>query len=167
MPFGLTNASATFQRLMSHAFKEYLRDFLEVYMDDLCVHSKEKMEHVIHSKLVFKKCRLYRICLNPEKMRLHGETRQNLGHIVSRNGISTDFEKIKIIVELPRPRNARQVQSFMRHCGYYRRFIYMYAIIARPLHALITKFEWVEECEEAFDKLKEFLISAPMLRSPN
>ncbi|MCO5605372.1 hypothetical protein L7F22_059555 [Adiantum nelumboides] len=39
MPFGLTNALVTFQRLMSHAFKEYLRNFLEVYMDDLCVHS--------------------------------------------------------------------------------------------------------------------------------
>ena len=39
MPFDLTNAPATFQRLRSHAFKENLRDFLEVYMDDLCIHS--------------------------------------------------------------------------------------------------------------------------------
>ena len=38
MPFGLMNAPATFQRLMNHAFKGYLWDFLEVYMDDLCVH---------------------------------------------------------------------------------------------------------------------------------
>lgn len=36
-----------------------------------------------------------------------------LGNIISKNGISTDFEKIKIIVELPRPRNAKQVQGFM------------------------------------------------------
>lgn len=39
MTFGLTNAPTTFQRLMSHAlFKEYLRIFLEIFMDDLCVH---------------------------------------------------------------------------------------------------------------------------------
>ena len=43
----------------------------------------------------------------------------------------------------------------------------MYAIIARPLYALITKFEWVEECKETFNKLKEFLILAPILKSPN
>ena len=39
MPFGLTNAPATFQRLMTHAFKEYLQIFLEIFMDDLCVHT--------------------------------------------------------------------------------------------------------------------------------
>lgn len=115
MPFGLTNAPATFQRLMSHAFKEYLRDFLEVYMDDLCVHSKDRMEHIIHLKLVFEKCRLYRICLNLEKCVFMVRQGKILGHIVSKNGISNDFEKIRIIVELSRPRNARQIQSFMGH----------------------------------------------------
>ena len=90
-----------------------------------------------------------------------------LGHIVSKNDISTDFEKIKVIVELPRPRNAKQVQGFMGHCGYYRRFIYMYAIIARPLYALITVFIWIEECEEYFNKLEECLTSAPILKSPD
>ncbi|MCO5580106.1 hypothetical protein L7F22_033972 [Adiantum nelumboides] len=48
MPFGLTNALTTFQRIMSHAFKEYLRQFLEIYMDDLCVHSLIRVEHVEH-----------------------------------------------------------------------------------------------------------------------
>ena len=91
MPFGLTNAPATFQRLMSHAFKEYLWDFLEVYMDDLCVHSKDRLEHIVHLKLVFEKCRLYRICLNPEKCVFMVRQGKILGHIVSRNGISTDF----------------------------------------------------------------------------
>ena len=67
MPFGLTNAPATFQRLMSHAFKEYLRVFLEVYMDDLCVHSILREDHIQQLVKIFEKCRTYRICLNPEK----------------------------------------------------------------------------------------------------
>ena len=68
MPFGLTNAPATFQRLMSHAFKEYIRDFLEVYMDDLCIHSNKRAKHVEHLKLIFEKCRIYRMCLNPRNV---------------------------------------------------------------------------------------------------
>ena len=67
MPFGLTNAPATFQRLMCHAFKEYLRDFLEIFMDDLCIHSSDRMEHIEHLKKIFEKCQVYSICLNLEK----------------------------------------------------------------------------------------------------
>ena len=84
MPFGLTNAPATFQRLMSHAFKEYLRDFLEVYMDDLCVHSNDRLDHIEHLKLVFAKCKIYRICLNPDKCVFMVRQGRILGHIVSK-----------------------------------------------------------------------------------
>ncbi|MCO5554910.1 hypothetical protein L7F22_008448 [Adiantum nelumboides] len=140
MAFGLTNASATFQRLMPHAFKQYLRDFLEIFMDDLCVHSKQRFEHIDH--LVKGK------------------------HIVSKHGISTDMDKIKVIVDLPIPTNPRQVQVFMGHCGYYRRFIYMYAEIARPFYGLLVNFEWTPECTSSFDKLKKALTSAPILRAP-
>ena len=56
MPFGLTNAPATFQRLMAHAFKIYPRDFLEIFMDDLCVHSLNRHEHIEHLQLIFEKC---------------------------------------------------------------------------------------------------------------
>lgn len=77
-----------------------------------------------------------------------------LGHIVSKNGISTDEEKISAIVKAPMPINAKEVQGFMGHCGYYRRFIYRFATIAQPLYALIVAFEWTEECDESFEKLK-------------
>ncbi|RYA37908.1 reverse transcriptase family protein, partial [Enterobacter cloacae complex sp. GF14B] len=131
MLFGLTNAPATFQSLMTHAFKEYQRIFLEIYMDDLCVHSLLREEHIDHLQKVFEKCRTYRICLNPEKSIFMVRQDRILGHIVSRNGITIDLDKIKVIVDFPRPTNAKQVQSFMGHCGYYRRFIYMYAVIAQ------------------------------------
>ena len=52
----------------------------------------------------------------------------------------------------------------MGHCGYYCRFIYMYAIITKPLYALLIVFEWTHECEEAFEKLKKALITAPILK---
>ena len=77
---------------------------------------------------------------------------------MSRNGISTDAEKIEVIVALPRPLNAKGVQIFMGHCGYYRRFIYMYVSIARPLYSLLVVFDWTDACEESFEKLKKALV---------
>ena len=90
-----------------------------------------------------------------------------LGHIVSKNGISTDEDKIQVILRLPRPTNAKEVQGFMGHCGYYRRFIFRFANIAQPLYALIEAFVWTDECEESFQKLRDALINAPILRSPD
>ena len=167
MPFGLTNAPATFQRLMVHAFKAYLRDFLEIFMDDLCVHSKARQDHVGHLIKVFVQCRIYRISLNPEKCKFMVRQGKILGHIVSKNGISTDLDKISVIVDLPRPLNYKGVQIFMGHCGYYRRFIYMYAAIARPLYALLVVFNWTNECDISFEKLKKALVSAPILKAPD
>ena len=66
-----------------------------------------------------------------------------------------------------KPKKAKEVQAFMGHCGYYRRFMYQYAIIARPLYALIVEFIWTEECDTAFQKLKQALISAPIPRAPD
>lgn len=90
-----------------------------------------------------------------------------LGHIVSANGIATNDDKIKVIVELHRPLNYKGVQIFMGYCSCYCRFIYMYAEVAKPLYALHIVFEWTEECKEAFQKLKRTLTRAPRLNAPN
>ena len=87
--------------------------------------------------------------------------------MVSRNGISTDFNKIKLILELPPPTNFKGVQHFMGHTGYYRRFIYMYADLARPLYRLLIDFTWMDECLKAYDALKRALASGPILRAPS
>ncbi|MCO5603598.1 hypothetical protein L7F22_057749 [Adiantum nelumboides] len=63
MAFDLTNAPATFQRLINTAFKEYLRDFCEAFLDDLCIYSSWE-EHLPCLQKVFEKCKLYRISLN-------------------------------------------------------------------------------------------------------
>ena len=163
MPFGLTNAPATFQRLMVHAFKSYLCDFLEIFMDDLCIHSKYRTKHIEHLIKIFKQCQIYHICLNLEKCKFMVCQGKILGHIVPK--ISTDLDKIKVIIDLPRLENSKGVQIFMGHCGYYRHFIYMYTAIARPLSTLFVVFEWNDKYDVTFEKLKANLVSAPMLKA--
>ena len=133
---------------MSIAFKEYLQIWLEIFLDNLCIYSRW-LEHLKYLQLVFDHCRLYRTSLNPPKCQVWVKHGVILGHVVSRNGISTDFHKIKLILELPPPTNFKGVERFMGHTGYYRRFIYMYADLARPLCQLLIEFTWTNECQKA------------------
>ena len=125
------------------------------------------LEHLKYLRMAFDRCRLYRISLNPLKCQFWVKHGVILGHVVSKNGISTDFNKIKLILELPPPMNFKGFQWFTGHIGYYRRFIYMYAELALPLYRLLIIFEWTDECQKAYDALKSALASAPILCTPN
>ena len=103
MLFGLINDLSKFQRLMNHILTDFLRKFLEVYVDDLCVHSWQRMDHLSQLRSIFKKCQLYQLSLNPKKCVFMMRQGKILGHIVSKNGICTDEEKIKVIVNMPKP----------------------------------------------------------------
>ena len=80
-----------------------------------------------------------------------------MGHVVTKEGISIDPEKIKAIEEWPVPKDMTNVWSFMGIMGYYRRFIEGFSRIANPITSLQKKgkkFEWNQKCEDSFKKLK-------------
>ena len=92
-----------------------------------------------------------------------------LGHIVSRERIEVDKAKVELISNLPTPKCV-DIQSFLGHAGFYRRFIRDFSVIARPLCNFLAKdvtFEWSQACEAAFAKLKTMLVSPSIMRSPN
>ena len=62
-----------------------------------------------------------------------------LGHKVSAAGIEVDRAKIEVITGLPAPTNVKDVKSFLRNTGFYRRFIQDFRKIARPLTSLLCK----------------------------
>ncbi|KAA3465626.1 DNA/RNA polymerases superfamily protein [Gossypium australe] len=89
-----------------------------------------------------------------------------LGHIVSSDGIRVDLSKISAIVEWKPPRNVTEVRSFLGLAGYYRRFVKRFSMIATPMTRLLqkdVKFEWLEKCQQSFEKLKALLTKAPVL----
>ena len=93
-----------------------------------------------------------------------------LGHIVSKKGIEVDKAKIKFIEKLPPPTSIKGIRSFLGHAGFYRQFIKDFSKIAKPLTNLLAKdipFEFFDECLSAFHRLKEALISAPVLQPPD
>ena len=92
-----------------------------------------------------------------------------MGHIVSEEGIETDPAKIESVVTWPVPTTVRDVRRFLGLCSYYRRFVKDLAKVAAPLHALTRKyvrFQWNDECQVAFDRLKAALTSSPIFAMP-
>ena len=93
-----------------------------------------------------------------------------MGFIIDKNGIRPDSNKVEVIRSLSAPNTVRGVRSFIGMCSYYRRFIPNFSKIAEPLVSLTKKyarFKWSDECQKAFDCLKESLTIVPLLTIPD
>ena len=88
---------------------------------------------------------------------------------MSSEGVAVDPSKISEVTEWPVPGKLREVRAFLGLCSYYRKFVKDFSSLAAPLFALTKKghaFVWTEECQEAFDRLKTLLTTAPILTLP-
>nr|GEV49188.1 reverse transcriptase domain-containing protein [Tanacetum cinerariifolium] len=110
------------------------------------------------------------LSLNWEKCHFMVKEGIVLEHKVSNAGLKVDKANIDVISKLPPHTNVKGIRSFLRHAGFYRRFIKDFSKIARPLTKLLEKdtpFEFNDECDEAFNSLKEKLTCALVIVSPN
>ena len=169
MPFGLKNAGATYQRAMTVIFHDMLHDIVEDYVDDILAKSKTRMEHPVVLRRVFERLRKYQVRLNPKKCVFGVISGKLLGFIVSRRGIEVDPAKVRAITEMPPPRNLKQLRSLQGKIQAIRRFISQLADKCQPFTHLLKKdivFHWNEECQQAFEQLKQYLLHPPVLVSP-
>ncbi|RVX03412.1 Retrovirus-related Pol polyprotein from transposon 17.6 [Vitis vinifera] len=170
MPFGLCNAPATFQRCMLSIFSDMVERIMEVFMDDITMYETSFEDCLSHLEDVLKRCIEKDLVLNWEKCHFMVNQGIVLGHVISKKGIEVDRAKVELIVKLPPPTNVKGIRQFLRHAGFYRRFIKDFSKIAKPLCELLVKdakFEWDDKCQRSFELLKQFLTSAPIVRAPN
>ena len=97
MPFGLTNAPAAFMDLMNRVFKPYLDQFVVVFIDDILVYSKSREEHKHHLSNVLQTLRDKRLYAKLKKYELWLDKVSFLGHVVTKDGISVDPEKVDVV----------------------------------------------------------------------
>ncbi|XP_062075251.1 uncharacterized protein LOC133779290, partial [Humulus lupulus] len=170
MPFGLCNAPATFQRCMISIFSDMVERFLEVFMDDFSVFGSSFDECLHHLSLVLIRCKEKNLVLNWEKCHFMVKKGIVLGHVISSDGIEVDKAKVDLISKLPPPKTVKEIRSFLGHAGFYRRFIKDFSKISRPLCHLLGKenaFVFDNNCHVAFEKLKNLLTTAPIIRPPD
>jgi len=108
--------------------------------------------------------------LNWEKCHFMVQEGIVLGHKISQMGMEVDKAKIEVIEKLPPPTNVKGIRSFLGHAGFYRRFIKDFSKITQPLTKLLEKdapFDFGDDCVQAFNMLKEMLVQAPILITPD
>ena len=84
--------------------------------------------------------------------------------------IKMEEEKVKGVLDWPRPKYVKNVQKFLELVNYHHQFIQGFASIARPLHDMVKKdqkWKWTEKQEEAFKELKEKFTKEPVLAAPD
>uniref|UniRef100_A0A2N9GA07 Uncharacterized protein n=1 Tax=Fagus sylvatica TaxID=28930 RepID=A0A2N9GA07_FAGSY len=133
MPFGLKNAGATYQRLVNKMFYDQIGRNVEVYVDDMLVKSKKDEDHLSDLIETFQTLRRYNMKLNPAKCVFGVSSGKFLGFMVSQRGIEANPDKIKAILDMSPPKTVKEA------------------------------FQWTEECQKAFEELKAYLSSPPLL----
>ncbi|XP_011100179.1 uncharacterized protein LOC105178414 [Sesamum indicum] len=164
MPFGLKSAGATYQRLVNKMFAQQIGKTMEVYVDDMLVKSHKPDEHLEHLKTSFAIMREHGMKLNPNKCMFGVAGGKFLGYMVSERGIEANPEKIEAILNLKSPTSIKEVQKLTGRIASLNRFISRFA--DRNLHFFkilrkVKGFEWTDECEQAFQELKNYLRSPP------
>ena len=169
MPFGLKNAGATYQRAATTLFHDMMHKDVEVYVDDMIVKSQGRADHLAALQRFFERIRQFRLRLNPKKCTFGVTSGKLLGYIVSECGIAVDLEKTKAILDMPAPRTEKEIRGFLGKLQYISRFIARLTDICKPIFRLLRKNQptvWNDDCQHAFEKIKECLLSPPVLVSP-
>jgi len=170
MPMGISGAPSSYSRLMEIILKPVLRKHTLVYIDDILIYSNSFEEHLKHTEEVFQILLRNGLRLKPGKCSMVKAEILFLGHIIDANGIRPDPKKVEAIKNYPIPKNVDQLRSSLGLLGYYRKFIRNYGEKAHPLTELTkksNKWDWQNIHTEAFNSLRNDLMTLPILRLPN
>jgi hypothetical protein len=170
LPMGLKISPSAFSKMMTVAMSGLNYENCFVYLDDIIVFGRNIQEHGKNLMAVLDRLRGVNLKLNPKKSQFLRKSVLYLGHQISEQGILPDPAKIETVKNYPRPTDADGVKRFVAFANYYRKFIKDFSSIAYPLNKLSrknVKFEWSEDCQSAFDKLKEKLVSPVVLDYPD
>lgn len=114
MPFGLKNAGETYQRLVNKIFKSQIERNVEIYVDDMLVKKLLAEQHLLDLSETFQTLRKHKMKLNSDKCAFGVSMGKFLRFMVSQRGIEVNSEKVKAIINMPLPRNAKEVQRLAR-----------------------------------------------------
>jgi Reverse transcriptase (RNA-dependent DNA polymerase). len=175
LSFGLKNAPAFFQRTMNFIFRDLIGKSVLIYIDDIIIYSKSECQHLEDVRSVLKILRNSNFKANQDKCRFFVSRLRVLGRIISQKGIEPDPDLVKVMRNFPVPGSQSKIRSFLGLVGHYMHFIKDFQIISKPLRDLThesvvwNENTWSSDPEnmKSFEKLKDCLITSPILAFPD
>lgn len=171
MPFGLKNSPSTFQRMMNGILAEFINKICVVYLDDILIFSTSLEEHLNSLTAIFKKLSQCNLKVQLNKCSFLKKETEYLGHIITKDGIKPNPEKIKAILKIELPKTVKEIRSFLGMSGFYRKFIRDYSKIAYHMTKFLKKNVKLDlkdkDYSRSFEKLKEILTQDPILIHPD
>jgi hypothetical protein len=172
MPFGLKNAPSVFQQMMNTEFADIIATGrVIIYMDDILVathNSLEEHRQLVHQVLArLKKLDLY---LKPAKCIFETKKIEFLGVILEDGTVTMDPVKVAGVEEWKEPKTVKDIHKFLGFCNFYRRFIWGFSHIAKPLNSFLkndVKWSFGNTKKAAFEKLKKLICEEPVLIQPD
>lgn len=168
LPFGLKSSSAIFQRILSSIIRKYkLNGFCCNYIDDILVWSSSFEEHLKHIQQLMTAIQLEGLKLKFMKCSFAQRCIKYLGHLIKPGKVSPVNDNLKAIREFATPKSKRDVRRWLGKINFYYKFIRDPVHKLEPLYDLLrgdkTRFVWTKEADRAFESIKDYLCSSPVL----
>jgi len=167
MFFGMTNLPATFQAMMNEILRDMINEGkVAAFVDNVLVGTETEEGHDEIVEEVLRRLEKNNLYIKPEKCAWKVRKIGFLGVVIGPGGIEMEKEKVDGVLSWPKPKNMKDVRKFLGLTNYYRRFIKDFAQVARPMNMLTRKdmkWQWGEEQQKAFDKLKRIFTTKPVL----
>ena len=164
LPFGIKSALEVFHNHMSELFADVKG--VKVIVDDFLIRGKDDEEHDARLKQVLKRAREVNLKFNAKKCKIKQEEVPYVGHVLSKDVLKADPEKIRAVKEMKPPENAKELKAFLGFIQYLGKFMPNMDTESTPLREILEKnVAW--HCyhlqEEWFQKLKQMASSTPVL----
>ena len=157
MQQGDCNAPSTFQRLMTAVSREYITNFVHVYLDDIFIYSSSIEEHEEHLRMVFNKLCEAQLYLSRDKVDLYSKRMDCLSHLITDAGIHTDTDKMQKIRDWRQPCNYHKIQRFLGLVQYLAQFMPDVTAYTSPLSECARNnrpFVWTPLLHKCFESIK-------------
>ena len=144
-----------------------INSFILVYLNDILVYSHSVEEHWDHLERALERLRQAKLYGRLHKCEFLKNKVYYLGFEVRSNGVNASPEKVKAILDWPRPQTVHDIRSFLGLASYYRKFIRGFSQIAKPLTDLTREKKtwcWGDAEQNSSTALKVVMATALVLR---